>query len=224
MKNNLYNWRYWILSLSIPLALIVLRMALTHSLTYVFYFWNLLLALVPLVASSFLDPKASLLTRRNISCLAAWFFFLPNAPYLITDMIHFQERPPFPVYVDEVIVYACAWNGVLLAYASIMRVERWLLDRYAQRPVNIALVAVFLLTGLGIYLGRFLRWNSWDMLIHPYALGKDIGIRMLYPIRYKQTWAVSLLFGGLLMAGYTLLRNQIQGRNIISAPRQRTPS
>jgi uncharacterized membrane protein len=222
MRNTFHNWRYWIPSLSIPLVLIACRMLITHSLTYGFYYWNLLLALVPLAASTLLDPKASLLSRRNLSCLAAWFFFLPNAPYLITDMIHFQERPPFPVYVDEIIVYACAWNGVLLAYASIMRVERWLLIRYAQRPVNIALVAIFLLTGLGIYLGRFLRWNTWDMLVHPYALGKDIGIRMLYPVRYKQTWAVSLLFGGLLMAGYMLLRNQIQGRNTILDFRRRT--
>jgi uncharacterized membrane protein len=224
MKNTLYNGRYWILSLSIPLVLIAARMVITHSLTYGFYYWNLLLALVPLLASACLDPRASLFTRRNICCLAAWFFFLPNAPYLITDMVHFQERPPFPVYVDEVIVYASAWNGVLLAYVSVMRVERWLLTRYAQRPVNIALIGVFLLTGLGIYLGRFLRWNTWDMLVHPYALSKDIGIRMLYPIRYKQTWAVSLLFGGLLMAGYTLLRNQIQGKNTIWGLRQRTRS
>ena len=194
------------MSLGIPLGLIALRMCLTHSLTYGFYFWNLFLAVIPLVASSFLDPEASLYSIRNLACLRIWVCFLPNAPYLITDMVHFQQRPPVPVYLDEVIVYASAWNGVFLAYASVMRVEGWLLGRYASRPVDIAIIAVFLLCGLGVYLGRYERWNSWNILTRPYALGKDIGLKVLFPVRYRQTWAVSLLFGGLLWVGYGFLK------------------
>lgn len=218
MKNT---W-YWGLSLSVPLVLITLRWAITGTRTYNFYYWNLFLALVPLMASALLDSRASLFSGRNLVSLGIWFLFLPNAPYLITDLIHFQERPPFPVYVDEVIVYSAGWNGVLLGYASVMRVEKWLLTRYAQRPVDIALLGVFLLTGLGIYLGRFSRWNSWDIVAHPYALSKDIGLRVLFPFRYKQTWAVSLLFGGLLMIGYVCLRSQIQGRSTVWGFRRRT--
>jgi uncharacterized membrane protein len=214
MQNNTLSWRWWALSLSIPVGLIALRMGLTHSLTYGFYYWNLFLALVPLVASASLDTEASLYSFRNGVCLGAWFFFLPNAPYLITDMIHFQPRPPVPVYLDEVIVYAAAWNGVLMAYTSVMRVERWLLTRYAARPVSIALIVVFLLCGFGMYLGRYQRWNSWNIITHPYALGKDIGIRMLFPLEYKQTWAVSLLFGGVLMVGYWLLRTFQEGPSL----------
>ena len=117
----------WALSLGIPLGLIAVRVVVTHSWTYAFYFWNLFLALIPLLASSRLRAEDSLFSLRNIVCLGVWFLFLPNAPYIITDMIHFQARPPVPVYLDEVIVYASAWNGVLLAYASVMNVERWLL-------------------------------------------------------------------------------------------------
>jgi len=233
MKNRSIAWRLWVLSLGIPVGLIACRMVLTHSFTYGFYYWNLLLAVIPLVSSAFLDPDSSILSVRNLCCLVTWFFFLPNAPYLITDMIHFQERPPMPVYVDEIIVYSAAWNGVLMAYASIMRVERWLLTRYATRPVNISLVGIFLLTGFGVYLGRYLRWNTWDILVHPLALGKDIGVRVLFPSRYKQTWAVSLLFGGLMTAGYVMLkqlpllvgipspRNQTQGQSTVWGSRRK---
>jgi uncharacterized membrane protein len=206
MMTKFLSWRWWALSLSVPLGLIAVRIGITHSLTYGFYYWNLFLATVPLVASSFLDTKVSLYSVRNLACLGLWFCFLPNAPYLITDMIHFHERPPVPAYLDELIVYSSAWNGVLMAYASVMRVEGWLLGRYAARPVHFAIVAVFLLTGLGMYLGRYERWNSWDILTHPYALSKAIGVKVLFPIRYKQAWAVSLLFGVVLRIGYGLLK------------------
>lgn len=206
MKNAMISWRWWLLSLSIPVGLVTFRMIYTHSLTYGFYYWNLYLAFIPLLASSFLDTQRSIMTPRNLFCLGAWFFFLPNAPYLITDMIHFQERPPVPAYLDIVIVYSAAWNGVLLAYASVMVVEKWLLTRYAARPVSIGLIAVFLLCGLGVYLGRFERFNTWDILVHPITLAKNIGVRIIFPVHYRQTWAVSLLFGGLLMAGYRMLK------------------
>jgi uncharacterized membrane protein len=202
------NKRWWMLSLSFPVGLVALRMGVTHSWTYAFYYWNLFLAIVPLVASSFLDKRKSLYTVQNMVCLGVWFCFLPNAPYLLTDMVHFQEGPRGPVYLDEAIVYASAFNGVLLGYASVRRVEQWLLGRYAERPVRIAVIAVFLLCGFGIYLGRYLRWNSWDILVHPLALGRQVGVRVLFPLEYRQTWAVTLLFGTLLWAGYAAFRSR----------------
>ena len=195
----------WFLSLGIPLGLIAVRMMVTHSWTYAFYYWNLILALIPLLASTRLRASESIFSLRNLGSLGVWFLFLPNAPYIITDMIHFEARPPVPVYLDEVIVYASAWNGVLLAYASVLNVERWLLLRYASRPVNVLLLSVFLLCGLGIYLGRFSRWNSWDVFFHPVALFRDVSKRVIFPFRYKQTWVVSFLFGGVLAAGYRVL-------------------
>jgi uncharacterized membrane protein len=216
------NW--WTLSMALPLLLILVRMAITHSTDYAFYFWNLFLAVLPLLASHYLDPEASLLSVRNLVCLLTWFFFLPNAPYLITDLIHFKPSPHASVYLDEVIVYLAAWDGVLLGYASIMRVEEWLLKRYATRPVNIFLVGVFLCTGLGIYIGRVLRWNSWDIVAHPLALSRDIGVRVLFPIRYHQTWSFSVLFALVLMVGYwcSPLKNQIPGRSTIWGFRRRS--
>ena len=198
---------WWILSLSIPLALVALRMCVTHSWTYAFYYWNLFLALIPLMASTWLDTRASLWTVRNLVSLGVWFCFLPNAPYLITDMVHFQEGPRRgPIYLDEAIVFASALNGVLLAYASVRRVEEWLLGSYAERPVRIAVIAVFLACGFGIYLGRYLRLNSWNILTHPMTVAREVGVRVIFPFEYRQTWAVTLLFGVLLWAGYMALR------------------
>lgn len=206
MKKIFLNWQWWILSVSIPVTLTAIRMCLTHTTDYGFYFWNLFLAFIPLLASTCLSENSSILSLRNSICLACWFFFLPNAPYLITDIMHYEARPPVPVYLDQVIVYSAAWNGLLMAYVSIMRVERWLLLRYKNCPVNMMVIALFLLCGLGIFLGRYQRWNSWDVVVQPIALAKDILIRIVRPQQYKTTWAVTILFGALLSSGYFLLK------------------
>ncbi|TDW99440.1 DUF1361 domain-containing protein [Dinghuibacter silviterrae] len=205
--------RWWALSLAIPMILVALRMGWTHSLTYAFYYWNLFLATIPLMAVRRLDPEASLWSYRNLVGLGMWFFFLPNAPYLITDMVHFQEGPKAPVYLDEAIVYACAFNGVLLGYASVRRVEDWMLKRYRERPVRFAILVVFLACGFGIYLGRYLRLNSWYIVTQPLRVGRVVGVRVLCPLEYKQTWAVTLLFGALLWLGYLAFRSQVPRRN-----------
>jgi uncharacterized membrane protein len=205
--------QWWALSLAIPMVLVAVRMGWTHSWTYGFYYWNLFLATVPLMASKQLNPKTSLYTYRNLVSLGIWFAFLPNAPYLITDMVHFQEGPKAPVYLDELIVFASAFNGVLLGYASVRRVEDWMLVRYHERPVRIVILGVFLACGFGIYLGRYLRLNSWHILTHPLRVGRDVGVRVLFPFEYKQTWAVTLLYGALLWLGYIAFRSQVLRRN-----------
>lgn len=206
--------RWWAMSLAIPVALVGIHMAVTHSLLYGFYYWNLFLAAIPLAASSRLDSGRSLWTWRNLTSLGIWFAFLPNAPYLVTDMVHFQQEPKAPIYLDEVIVCTTALNGVLLGYASMKRVEDWLLGRYTRRPVRIAVIAIFLACGFGIYLGRYARLNSWDILVHPFTVSRVVGKRVFSPFAYKQTWAVTLLFGTLLWAGYRAFRSQVLRKSI----------
>lgn len=206
------RWR--MTSLAIPVVLVAVHMAVTHSVLYGFYYWNLFLAVIPLVASARLDSRRSLWTWRNLVSLGIWFAFLPNAPYLVTDMVHFRQEPRAPIYLDEVIVCTTALNGVLLGYASMKRVEDWLLCRYAERPVRIAVIAMFLACGFGIYLGRYVRFNSWDILVHPFTVTRFVGKSVLFPFAYKQAWAVTLLFGTLLWAGYRAFRSQALKRSI----------
>ena len=206
--------KWWAACLSIPVVLVGVRMGVTHSATYGFYYWNLFLAVIPLVASAYLDSSRSLWSWRNLVSLGIWFAFLPNAPYLVTDMVHFQQAPQGPIYLDEAIVCTTIFNGLLLGYASVRRVEVWLLERYAARPVRIAVIAVFLACGFGIYLGRYVRLNSWDILVHPFTVGRVVGQRVLFPLAYRQTWAVTLLFGLLLWVGYGAFKSQALRRSI----------
>jgi len=115
-------------SLLFTLALLAVRVAYTGTVAYLFYPWNLLLALVPFYFSGLL-LKQKKFGWKTILVFASWFLFLPNAPYLVTDIFHFEERPPVPAWFDLLLVVSGAWNGVLICMISLFRIEKFLLNR-----------------------------------------------------------------------------------------------
>ena len=100
-------------SLCFTLSLLTIRVLCTGSTIYSFYPWNLLLALVPLYISGLL-LKQETINYKSIFLFSAWLLFLPNAPYLVTDIFHFEERRPVPSWFDLLLVVSGAWNGILI--------------------------------------------------------------------------------------------------------------
>lgn len=139
-----------------------------------------------------------------------WLIFFPNAPYIITDFFHFEERNPVPMYYDLVLSFSFAWNGVLLGLISLLNVERWLSKRMSKsKSIMIVLFCLFL-CGFGIYIGRYLRWNSWDVVTNPVDLSADIIDRILNPLHYLKTWMVTGLFAAFLTIIYFNIKKLIQ--------------
>ena len=181
-------------------ALLALRVVRTGSLMYAFLAWNLFLAIVPLVASE----RLVLAKRRfaQASCLALWLLFLPNAPYILTDLIHLRPRPPVPLWFDLALLLSCAGTGLLLGYASVANVHGFVARRFGAVAGWCIAVASLLLSAFGMYLGRFLRWNSWDVLGNPMALLADVARRVVNPLAHPRTVGVTMIFGGMLVLGY----------------------
>src|SRR5882672_5348565 len=100
------------ISLCFTLSLLAIRVFYTGSVMYFFYPWNLFLALVPLFFSGLL-LKQKKINFKSILLLGLWLLFLPNAPYLVTDIFHFEARPPVPLWFDLMLVVSGAWNGIL---------------------------------------------------------------------------------------------------------------
>src|SRR4051812_8337461 len=98
------------LSISFTIFLLAFRLLYWGQINFFFYLWNLFLAIIPLVISKFIwrRKKIDLIT---IVALLGWLLFLPNAPYLITDIIHFYEKPPVPTWFDLLLVTSAAWAG-----------------------------------------------------------------------------------------------------------------
>ena len=165
----------------------------TGSLTYFFYPWNLFLATVPLFFSGLL-LKQKTLNYKSIFLLGLWLLFLPNAPYLVTDIFHYQERPPVPMWFDLMLVVSGAWNGVLLCMISLLRVERFLRTRYKSRFIDAIMFVLLLLCGYGIYIGRYLRYNSWDIISDPFSLAADIVSMIFHPFENGYAWGMTLCY------------------------------
>ena len=136
---------------------------------YGFLRWNLFLAVVPLALSYALAWAA----RRDwalagVPLLAfAWLLFLPNAPYLISDLVHLDDGAS---RVNVLTLGLVAVTGLLIGVKSIQIVQRVVEERFGVAWGWRTVQATLVLTTFGVYLGRVLRWNSWNVLSRPHAL------------------------------------------------------
>lgn len=182
------------------MALYSVRVLRTGELTFGFLLWNLALALVPFVLAM---PK-----RGGVPRLIAWLLFFPNAPYIVTDLIHLRPRTA-PYWFDVLLLAAFAWAGLVSAWLSLERMHVRVAHRYGGRVGWGFVASVSLLSGLGIWLGRFVRLNSWDVVIHPRLLLDTLLGLVLHPLESIQAWGVSVFFGAFVLVVYASSRRSL---------------
>lgn len=173
--------------------LIACRMYITRELLFIFLVWNLFLAWIPFYVSALLQLFKQ---KRRVSylLLITWLLFFPNSLYLITDLIHVGRGSDFPRWFDAILIFSAAVLGLLMAFISLYRVEQFLETKMKQRVVHALMIFILFLGSFGVYLGRFLRWNSWDVLHQPHRLFVSIGERILYPVEYWYAWGITAMF------------------------------
>jgi len=212
------------LALSSVAALAVLAARFVYSGTagYAFMVWNLFLAWIPLALA--LPIRFDRCRgRRGIAVAAAlaflWLLFFPNAPYLLTEFQHLHPqhavgaRPirllssvspvrGVPLWYDVLLLLLFAWNGLLLGFVSLRIVQRAVSRRAGAAWGWVTVVLVLGLSGFGVSIGRFERWNSWDLFSRPAALLADVAGRLFNPLAHPRTTAVTVLFAGFLLLAY----------------------
>lgn len=160
--------------------------------------WNLALAWLPWLLGNVIARVRARWVA--VAVLPAWLAFFPNAPYLVTDLLHLQPLLPVPLWFDALLYGAFALAGCALGWTSLAMVR----DRAARElgPVRaeLALVAVAFLTGFGVYLGRFGRWTSFDLWQRPAALLAGV-VDALCP----RAVLFSAVFGLFVWAGYLMV-------------------
>lgn len=197
------------LSSALSILLSLARIWYSDTRHYLFLNWNLLLAWAPLALAFLLWRLDRRRGRRRLLLMTVvfvgWLLFLPNSPYIVSDLMHLNPRDNVPLWYDAIMLFSFAWNGLILGFVSLWIVQqlaaRWLGQVAGWVLVMLTLTA----TGFGIYLGRFGRWNSWDVLIDPLGLIKQVLVYMLNPFDYPRTIGVTLLFGGFLFVAYLTL-------------------
>src|SRR4051812_39763648 len=153
--------RMLIVSVLFNMLLLFVRFYHTKEFTYGFYVWNTFLAILPLLFSRAL-LRLSQFRFKAIVLVTCWLVFFPNAAYMVTDLFHYGEKPVVPQWYDLLLVITAAWNGLLLGIISLRQVEQFL-SRYLKAIwVKSIVIISFALCGYGVYIGRYLRFNSWD--------------------------------------------------------------
>jgi uncharacterized membrane protein len=187
-------------------ALVALRIYHADRVTFSFLVWNLFLAWIPfLLALALYDGVRR---RRHPAVLAAlgagWLLFFPNAPYMVTDVIHVAPRPGSPLWFDSLTITSAAFTGLLLGFVSLGLVQE-VARRAAGAVWSWALAGgVLLIASVGIYLGRFQRLNSWDVVAHPHELAALARTRLADPFGNPKLIVVVALMTAFLGVTYAV--------------------
>jgi uncharacterized membrane protein len=173
----------------------------------VFFLWNLFLAWVPVGAALVFYGLAGRQSRSwTLLFVAAivWFLFFPNAPYIVTDLVHLRERRPVPYWYDIICVMTFAQTGLFLGYLSLYLVQEVIRAWLGRWAGWVAALGMLGLSAFGVYLGRFLRWNSWDALVDPMETLRGAA-RVANPWNDVQPYAFSATFFAFSLVCYLIV-------------------
>jgi uncharacterized membrane protein len=188
--------------------LLALRVALTGQFRQLYLVWNLFLAWMPLIFALTAVCLAHTHSHRRswfLSAAAAWLLFFPNAPYILTDLIHLGPRTHDRYWVELVLILLFALIGLVLGFLSLFLMQRLVARRYGW-PAGWLFVAIVAgLSGFGIYAGRFFRWNSWDVVLSPVDLLSDASQWLLQLTSDPHGLIIPVLFATMLFIAYLLL-------------------
>lgn len=169
--------------------------------------WNLFLAWAGLSIALWLElvlRRSSWSSWYAMAVTVLWMISLPNTFYLITDYIHIFDVSRVDHVYDVVMFSSFIFNGVILGYLSVYLIHRQLLKRLTERTSHILVGLILFLCSFGIYIGRELRWNTWDVVTNPWSVLFDVSDRILNPSQHPQVFSITLSFFVLLTTTYAV--------------------
>ena len=187
-------------------GLVAFRFAYSHSFEDVPFLWNLFLAWIPFALALLIYDRhrrgAGLAQVLALGLL--WLLFLPNAPYIVTDFRYLTEMTGKAFWFEGLLIGTAAVTGLLLGFISVYLIQaivrRVAGARYAWLFVFVALA----LSSVGVYLGRVLRWNSWDVFVRPGSLLAELARVLVDPLAHPRPIAITILFTSFLLASYAI--------------------
>lgn len=198
-----------ILLSAFSILLLLFRIKLTQSHYFLFLVWNLFLAGIPYAITSYLNTLKHINTLSLLIIGSVWLVFLPNAPYIITDLFHLRYSSAHLVWLDTLIIIVFAIIGLILFYKSVLSMESIIKTYVEKRVVEFMLPVLFILVGFGVYLGRFLRFNSWEIINKPWTIITTILEILTQPRTHSAAWLFTICFGLFLGVFYYVIKTCI---------------
>lgn len=189
------------------ITLVLARMLYAQNIKLIFLIWNLFLAWIPYISSRKLAAVGIQDKPKFYSLLALCILFLPNAIYLVTDLIHLKPREIVPLWFDVVILFSYGVMGLIYSTMSLIQLEKVLSKLVGNRWILPSFIFLAFVSGFGVYMGRELRWNSWDAIIHPMAVILDCGHKLIHPMNYPAAYGFTLIYGAIQFLFWYVFRN-----------------
>jgi uncharacterized membrane protein len=174
----------------------IVRIAYTHTFRSGYVVWNLFLAFIPLLIMrlySLLEPVLQGTVRKivQVGLAASWLLFLPNSFYILTDFMHLNysvlvnERGDTAYYaanyirgdglyvLDSLLLFLATALGAYVGGLVLIRAYRYMSKHYSILRARSIIGLIVVLSSIGVFIGRFGRWNSWDAIVHPLGVMSD---------------------------------------------------
>ena len=205
--------RLLIASTCFSFVLLTLRIIHTGKSMFLGLIWNLFLAYVPFLLSSWLTLRHAKPVQQPgrwqlLLLSLTWLLFIPNSFYILTDLFHLIDysNPRIPAWFDLSLILSFAWNGLLLGVLSVRQMEKLAKPIIGASRTGLFVYLVMALSALGVYAGRYLRFNSWDILTNPFQLTISMVDLIIHPLRSQQAWGMIACYAILLSFIYQMLK------------------
>ena len=186
--------------------LIIARIAYTGTWRHIFLLWNIFLAWIPFVLSKYFSIYQYKSSWKQLFLFGSWLLFFPNALYIVTDLVHLQENGAAPLWYDVVVLFTSSLLGLAFGYGSLFYAEAYLHFKFGKKALSWSMPLLLFLGSFGVYLGRFERWNSWDIVHNPLDLVENILTHVFSPVDHIRTWAVTVTLTVLFYLLYCFMK------------------
>lgn len=181
----------------LSIALMLLRIKITHDIYLLFLIWNLFLGYIPYFLSSEIKNTVPG-TYKFYLLILGWLLFLPNSFYLLTDFVHLHHNSDLQYLFDALLLACFSIAGFYAGISSMLHIHGLFKMKYTNRRTWQLIAAMCYLTSFGVYLGRILRFNSWDVLSKPI----DLFFNILESIENFHTYEFTFYFGTFILIVY----------------------
>jgi uncharacterized membrane protein len=196
------------LSIGFSIVLVMARIAYTGKYTFIWLIWNLLLALIPYLITSWLQQRPAVQTNRLKFAAVSliWLLFVPNSFYILTDLFHLGKFTNVPNWFDLTLIISFAWNGLLLGVLSVRQMEKIMQPHLRGKHELLFIYPIMWLNALGVYIGRYPRFNSWDILTNPFKLITYLIELICHPVQWKYAWGMVACFSIFMTLVYLAIK------------------
>tara|TARA_R110002124_G_scaffold28958_3_gene101463 strand:- start:1377 stop:2066 length:690 start_codon:yes stop_codon:yes gene_type:complete len=174
--------------------------------------WNLFLSWIPLIVAFLANWVSKRFKRSHLAIIILsifWLAFFPNAPYMVTDLSHLSDDLNRDLtWHDNIMLFYYAQVSLFNGLISLYWIHQCWNRLFSKRITLGLLIMSFPLAGLGVYLGRVRRLNSWDILHNPQLITEFL----LASITDRTAWLLSFEIGILLAILYAVVWSIIRFR------------